>query len=168
MPAVFMWNWRRDVRSGMEQSQPPQICDSIMNVTIVNTPDKWIWDCNQDKDFTVKGVRNHIDNTWLPRHYRATRWNKIVLRKVNIFIWRVLKDRIPTRFNLWFRGIHNNSRVCSCCNNGIETLHHLFAHCPMAMKVWSKIARWLGLNIPHNLDMIELLDHVDSETFPKN
>lgn len=157
----FTWNWRRSIRGGVEDSQLRSMCDCIRNITIVNTPDKWRWSCDNMNIFSVNGLRKYIDRISLPNHFTVTRWNKNVPRKVNIHVWRVLKDRLPTRFNLWFRGVQNIPITCPLCGNGIETIYHTLTDCIIARKVWQSIFKWLDLQVSYQLLPIDLLDSVD-------
>ncbi|GJR16446.1 reverse transcriptase domain, reverse transcriptase zinc-binding domain protein [Tanacetum coccineum] len=58
-------------------------------------------------DFTVRGltklVEEKIHNT--DSGGGATTWNNLVPKKVNIFIWRDLKGRLPVREELDKRGV---------------------------------------------------------------
>ena len=82
-------------------------------------------------------------------------------RKVNNHAWRVIKDRIPTRFNLWFRGVcHNNTLLCPSCGNGIETNFHVISECHVAKKVWNSICKWLDLDLPIHLPPVDFINYV--------
>ncbi|PWA43166.1 No apical meristem (NAM) protein [Artemisia annua] len=107
----FSWNWRRALRECIEDDQYHRICD------------------------IVEQLCKHLDCLSLPSHYLATRWNKIVPRKVNIHAWRLLKDCLPTRFNLWFRGIDIVSLICPMCSNGLESIYHRMSEYIIAIKV---------------------------------
>ena len=159
----FSWNWRRPLRGGIEDDQYNRICDIVKQVTIVQSDDSWRWCCDTMDSFSVNGLRKHLDCLSLPSHYLATRWNKIVPRKVNIHVWRLIKDRLPTRFNLWFRGIDNVSLICPMCSNGLESIYHTMYECIIAIKVWKSVAKWLDLNLPFQLPPIEFLDFVNSQ-----
>nr|GEV34660.1 transposon Ty3-G Gag-Pol polyprotein [Tanacetum cinerariifolium] len=159
----FAWNWRRPLRGGTEDYQYHRICDFIKQVTIVQTEDSWRWSCDKMDSFSVNGLRIHLDCLALPSHYLATRWNKIVPRKVNIHVWRLIKDRLPTRFNLWFRGIDNVSLICPMCNNGLESSYHTMSECIIAIKVWKSVVKLLNLNLPFQLPPNELLDFVNNK-----
>ncbi|GKB64193.1 RNA-directed DNA polymerase, eukaryota [Tanacetum coccineum] len=159
----FAWNWRRPLRGGTEDDQYHRICDIIKQVTIVQTEDSWRWSWDKMDSFSVNGLRKHLDCLALPSHYLATRWNKIVPRKVNIHVWRLIKDRLPTRFNLWFRGIDNVSPICPMFNNGLESSYHTMSECIIAIKVWNSVVKWLNLNLPFQLPPNELLDFVNNK-----
>ena len=78
-------------------------------------------------------------------------------------MWRLIKDRLPTRFNLWFRGIDNVSLICPMCSNGLESIYHTMSECIIAIKVWKSIVKWLDLNLPFQLPPIEFLDSINSQ-----
>ena len=65
---------------------------------------------------------------------------------MNILIWRVLLDRIPTRLNLSNKGIDIPSVLCPFCSNDVETSQHIFLACDIAERIWKLIFKWL--NIP--------------------
>ncbi|GJW56285.1 RNA-directed DNA polymerase, eukaryota, reverse transcriptase zinc-binding domain protein [Tanacetum coccineum] len=74
-----------------------------------------------------------------------TIWNKLVTKKVNIFVWRALKKRLPVREELDKRGIDLDTVLCPCCDSGMESCEHSLALCDMAMDVWEKIHSWWKL-----------------------
>ncbi|GJS68349.1 hypothetical protein Tco_0682914 [Tanacetum coccineum] len=54
----------------------------------------------EDGVFSISATRLHIDHTILSSSNIETRWNKGLPRMVNIFIWRLHLDRLPTQLNL--------------------------------------------------------------------
>nr|GEU36950.1 cytochrome c-type biogenesis protein CcmE homolog, mitochondrial-like [Tanacetum cinerariifolium] len=62
------------------------------------------WRCSLDGngEFTVKSLSEWVEDMSLSGDSGSsqTLWSKIIPRKVNIFIWRVLKRRIPVRVEL--------------------------------------------------------------------
>ncbi|GKB77668.1 RNA-directed DNA polymerase, eukaryota, reverse transcriptase zinc-binding domain protein, partial [Tanacetum coccineum] len=62
-----------------------------------------------------------------------TLWNKLVPKKVNIFVWRALRGRLPVRVELDRRGIDLDSVLCPSCNNLVETCAHCLITCDLAM-----------------------------------
>ncbi|GKG48399.1 hypothetical protein Tco_0510284, partial [Tanacetum coccineum] len=59
--------------------------------------DQWRWSLGGDRDFKVKDLSSLIEEKILPsdRGGQETLWNKLVPRKINIFVWRALKGRLP-------------------------------------------------------------------------
>ncbi|GJS32594.1 hypothetical protein Tco_0530976 [Tanacetum coccineum] len=95
MVECFAWNWRRPLRGGTEDDQYHRICDIIKQVTIVQTEDSWRLSCDKMDSFSVNGLRKHLDCLALPSHYLATRWNKIVPRKVWNSVVKWLNLNLP-------------------------------------------------------------------------
>ncbi|CAN1347694.1 hypothetical protein LINPERPRIM_LOCUS41211 [Linum perenne] len=50
-------------------------------------------------------------------------------------MWRFLRNIIPTRVALNRRGIEM-TLACGCCDDGEESLEHLFLLCPVATRCW--------------------------------
>ena len=69
----------------------------------------------------------------------VTRWNNLVLRKLNILMWRIARDRLPTRLNLRDKGIDLDSLSRGCDGVG-ESTNHLFVECTTFVNIWHRIA----------------------------
>ncbi|GJV69854.1 hypothetical protein Tco_1485363 [Tanacetum coccineum] len=98
-------SFRQDVRDGAEQQWDD--LSSIMNLVVLSSSkDRWTCDLSGDGEFKVKVIRNFIDDLFLPSSDVATRWVKFIPIKVNVFSWRVRRDRLPTRSpNISRRGV---------------------------------------------------------------
>ncbi|GJY76103.1 putative RNA-directed DNA polymerase [Tanacetum coccineum] len=59
--------------------------------------DQWWWNLNENGGFTVKELTSMIEERTLQLEVsrQDTIWNKLVPKKVNIFVWRALKKRLP-------------------------------------------------------------------------
>ncbi|CAJ2677955.1 unnamed protein product [Trifolium pratense] len=81
-------------------------------------------------------------------------WKNDVPSKVNIFGWRLLLEKLPTRAALHHRGILNNPHDNSCifCYMQMEDCSHLFFNCSFVKGVWETIYRWLGQSLPTGLE----------------
>jgi len=85
-----------------------ELCLLLQNVTLqVDIEDKWLWKLESSNDFTVRSaykvlVHQHpIDTTVSSK----VLWHKDIPLKVVIFIWRLFRDRLPTKDNLFRRGV---------------------------------------------------------------
>lgn len=87
-------------------------------------------------------MRAHITAMSTILFSSPTRWNKILPLKINIFTWRTLNRRLPTRSNLDSRGIDLHSIRCPLCDDAIESEEHLFVYCKTAKETWSNIGNW--------------------------
>ncbi|XP_059302004.1 uncharacterized protein LOC132053929 [Lycium ferocissimum] len=69
-------------------------------------------------------------------NYGAPKW---------IFILRlVAHGRLYTRDRLDSWGI-TTTQDCSLCLDGLETLAHLFFHCPYSATIWETLLHWQGI-----------------------
>nr|GEW75204.1 RNA-directed DNA polymerase, eukaryota [Tanacetum cinerariifolium] len=143
------------LRGGTEASQLDLLQESIQNVILSNMDDRWTWDLNGECVFRVKYVRFCLDEFFLLKAAIATRWVKYILIKVNIFVWKLFLDRLPTRDNLLHRGVLVPNALCSICSSAQEDSSHLFFSCCMVTKVVRLIRRWW------NIDWSPLGSYVD-------
>nr|GEU90540.1 RNA-directed DNA polymerase, eukaryota [Tanacetum cinerariifolium] len=134
-------SFRRTPRGGVEQHQFVEMSELVKSIRLVPRSDRLRWDLDSSGDFTVASVRKQIDDSWLPRYDRKTRWVKYVPIKTNILAWKVMSDVLPTRFNISRRGVNIDSIMCSVCEKGVETTTHLFFSCCMIKEVYSLIFR---------------------------
>ncbi|GJS95132.1 putative RNA-directed DNA polymerase, eukaryota, reverse transcriptase zinc-binding domain protein [Tanacetum coccineum] len=144
----WVWKWRRDVRGGIEQNQLNTLLILIANIGLQNGQDKARWALDDQGIFSVAATRLHIDEMRLVGQDLVTRWCAFVPRKVNIFVWRVMLDRLPTRYNLSRRGLEIEAIFCPCCGSGMETISHVLFTCYLAKEVWSKIVQWCQVHMP--------------------
>ena len=107
--------------------------------------DTWVWDISQDGGFMVAETRRWIDDRVLPVGMVKTRWCALVPRKVNIFVWRLLLDSLPSRERLSGRGMEIDSIMCPMCGLASEQLLHVFCRCEIATSIWEGIFRWLQI-----------------------
>nr|GEW88878.1 RNA-directed DNA polymerase, eukaryota [Tanacetum cinerariifolium] len=105
----------------------------------------WVWTLDSVGDFSAKSVRTLIDDTFLPSVGNETRWINVVPIKINVFAWKVCLDKLPTRFNLSFRGLDIPSILCPVCHSAGVSSSHLFFSCNVARLLQSKVARWWDL-----------------------
>ncbi|GJX57414.1 RNA-directed DNA polymerase, eukaryota, reverse transcriptase zinc-binding domain protein [Tanacetum coccineum] len=102
------------------------------------------WAQVEDGVFKVKELTRFVEEKIL--HVESggqeTIWNKLVPKKVNIFVWRAFKGRLPVCVELDRRGIDLDSVLCPSCK---ESCAHSLVTCDLAMSVWEKIFRWWKL-----------------------
>ncbi|GJZ59364.1 RNA-directed DNA polymerase, eukaryota, reverse transcriptase zinc-binding domain protein [Tanacetum coccineum] len=110
--------------------------------------DSWQWSLDVSAGFSVAFVRSLIDSNTLDTDSNATRWNHSIPTKANVFIWRLMLNKLPSRVNLDRKGIDVGSILCPIFQVDVETINHIFFSCDMAMDLWDKLARWWELDIP--------------------
>nr|GEY60437.1 RNA-directed DNA polymerase, eukaryota [Tanacetum cinerariifolium] len=146
MHPCLSFSFRRNPRGGLEMDQLANLNDLIKEVYLNSNTDRWSWLLDKSGVFAMSSVRNLIDEKILPITEFQTRWNKCVSIKINVHTWKIMKNLLPTRFNISRRGILIDSIKCPICDQGVETLSHLFFTCPMVRHVFNMINRWWSLH----------------------
>ncbi|XP_071708422.1 uncharacterized protein [Rutidosis leptorrhynchoides] len=71
----------------------------------------------------------------------VTNWCR---KKIEVFVWRTNKKRLPVLIELDKRGIDLHSVRCPLCDDDIESVNHSLILCKHAFDVWSKVFDWWG------------------------
>jgi hypothetical protein len=125
------------------------LCNIVLQDTVHDT---WRWLPDPIHGYTVRGAYHFITTTedMVDRSLVDNVWHKHVPLKVSLFVWRLLRNRIPTKDNLAIRGVlpcTDTSRAFGCeCN---ESVSHLFLHCTLSADLWALVWNWLGISFVH-------------------
>ncbi|GKG24134.1 RNA-directed DNA polymerase, eukaryota, reverse transcriptase zinc-binding domain protein, partial [Tanacetum coccineum] len=111
----------------------------IVDVVLSDQDDSWSWAPDVSKGFSVASFRSYLDHRILEVSSTATRWNRIIPIKVNVFLWKLPLNKLPTRVNLDRRGIDVHSALCLVCLD-VQTVNHLFFTCGLASQLWAMMA----------------------------
>lgn len=92
-----------------------------------------------------------------------TLWKKIrglqVQPNVRNFLWRAIKNSIPTKLNLRRRTILADDR-CDQCKGATEDVLHALWSCPLLSQVWSHDIAWNYNASLHFLSFRDLVEHI--------
>jgi hypothetical protein len=92
-------------------------------------PDRWIWSLDPDGEYTVWGVYRLLtgDNSHHVVEVPDSVWQQHVPLKVSVFVWRMLRNRLPTKENLCIRGIvFRDAQLCVGGCGQRQSVTHLF------------------------------------------
>ncbi|GKB58579.1 RNA-directed DNA polymerase, eukaryota, reverse transcriptase zinc-binding domain protein, partial [Tanacetum coccineum] len=135
----------------------------------------WEWDSVRDirgkvskelEDLLVHGQRTFKVKELSDNGDQETLWNKLVPKKVNKFIWRALRGRLPVRVELDKRGVDLDPVLCPSCNNVVETCAHCLITCDLAMSVWDKIFKWWKVRIVNVFTIDEFFSYNGNVNVP--
>ncbi|XP_071714035.1 uncharacterized protein [Rutidosis leptorrhynchoides] len=76
----------------------------------------------------------------------ASMKNNFVPKKVEIFVWRAKRERIPVLSELDKRGIDLHSTLCPLCESHVESISHALLSCEHAREIWRKTREWWGFD----------------------
>jgi len=100
------WVWRRQLFVWEEDflRECSLLLHNIVLQDIVH--DTWRWLLDPTHGYTVRGAYSFITSTGtqVERSHVDDVWHKHISLKVSLLVWRLLRNRIPTKDNLALRG----------------------------------------------------------------
>ena len=145
-----LWDWRTEIR-GRAQDDLLALEMLLSSSTFrMEGSDQWSWGWDKSGIFTVKQLSKLLHNSsgLNPGENALRFWSKLIPKKVNIFIRRLLKGAITTRWNLSQKGIMIPSLDCVLCGNNVETSDHCLFTCSFSSVLWKKVWAWWGIKAP--------------------
>ncbi|XP_071714977.1 uncharacterized protein [Rutidosis leptorrhynchoides] len=129
---------------------------------VLNTDkaDSWSWALSNNGCFNCKSLSGFIDSKLLNNTavLAGTMRNNLVPKKVEVFIWRVRKGRIPVLAELDKRGIDLHSVRCPLCDNDIEGINHSLLNCERVWEIWLRVFDWWGVTRPTVVGLNDILE----------
>ncbi|GJX37653.1 putative RNA-directed DNA polymerase, eukaryota, reverse transcriptase zinc-binding domain protein [Tanacetum coccineum] len=144
----WTWNWSRSIIGDRHSAYLKDIINEISLTEFSSERDVCYWSIANDDMFSVISTRQHIDSHFLFALDIPSQWNKSIPRKVNIFMWRFMLDRLPHRLNLSSHGIDIPTIGCPSCNGNVESSNHIFFGCGVANYIWSNVRNWCDITFP--------------------
>jgi len=114
----------------------------------VNIHDTWRWLLDPDHGYSVRRAYHYFTNTadTVDRSEVDDVWLKQIPSKVSLLVWRLLRNKLPTKDNMAQRGdLASTDMACLAGCDTTETVTHLFLHCTISSDLWSKVWNWLGI-----------------------
>ncbi|GAU37868.1 hypothetical protein TSUD_22840 [Trifolium subterraneum] len=114
--------------------------------TISTTNDSWCWKHDPSGCYSVKSAFLALSHSTTDEVIFSVEeqrllpkvWKTWANSKVAVFSWQLLQDRLPTRQNLWHRGVIRDASACMCvlCGLGPKSADHLFGSCNQISPIW--------------------------------
>ncbi|XP_071721572.1 uncharacterized protein [Rutidosis leptorrhynchoides] len=157
----FNGGWIREP-TGRAKGELEDLHRLLSSVTLhPKKADSWCWSMCSTGSFKTKVLSELIDSKLLHASSSSssgTIRNSLVPKKVEVFVWRILKGRIPVLVELDKRGVDLHSVRCPNCNDDIESISHSFLFCEKVRNVWDNIFDWWDVPRPSSLNLRALLD----------
>ncbi|GAU38905.1 hypothetical protein TSUD_119710 [Trifolium subterraneum] len=175
---LWAWNlrWRRNLFQ-WEEDEVTHLMNLLDSVTLSNEEDGWRWTPDPEGIFSVNSAFGLFSReigeapnlSSLEKRIFSFIWKSPAPSKVTVFIWQLLHNRIPTKDNLFLRGVIQQGTGCNCvwCGEVLESATHLFLHCRVMIGVWYEIFKWLGVVLVMPPNLFYLLDCVNVVTSSK-
>jgi hypothetical protein len=156
----------------LEQIFPEEMVEQICNIPISprQIKDRLVWAGTKNGLFSVRSAYN-LDLELLDRQKGcasvtpSTRsswkliWQLKIPRTVQLFLWRVCNDILPTKGKLWKRHIVENP-LCPLCGIEFESSTHAIWLCEVAKEVWSECPARIQKCASGDIDFLTLLSNL--------
>ena len=157
----WVWEWSREPR-GRGEGELEEL-ESILNIVTIDSScrDTWKWSLDENGVFSVKILSSLVDEKCLAigGNGNITLRNKIAPKKINVFVWRALRGRLPVRVELDKKGIDIPNILCPMCDETVETIDHALVLCNKSMRIWSKIFEWWSCGVVDSFTTSDMLRH---------
>jgi len=130
-----------------------------------NVFDTWRWLLDPVHGYSVWEAYRFITSNDVPvdRSLIDEVWHKLIMLKVSLFVWRLLRNKLPTKDNLMRRRVLQitGSACVSGCGD-TETASHLVLGCDIFGSLWYHVWHWLGISsfssgdIRHHLTSLQV------------
>jgi hypothetical protein len=148
--------WRRRLLAWEEESE--RECFMLLNNFVFqeNVEDTWKWLLDTRHGYSVRGVYRFITTTTdvRDRSHVVDIWHQQIPSKISVFVWRLIRNRLPTKDNLVRRRVLSQEEAACVFGCGSpETANHLFLGCAAADSLWSQVWLWLGISFVSHADI---------------
>ncbi|PNX77538.1 kinesin-like protein, partial [Trifolium pratense] len=110
---------------------------------------RWQWQSDPDTGYTVRGayrLLTTLDSVTL-EDVEHLIWHPQVPLKVSIFVWHLLRDRLPTKSNLVTRGVLSSAALFCVSGCGVaESAYHLFISYSFFGSLWTLVRTWIDIS----------------------
>ncbi|KAH9724434.1 putative reverse transcriptase/RNA-dependent DNA polymerase [Citrus sinensis] len=136
-------NWKKEM---IYQHFMKEDAAMIVRIQLPKTPkpDQYLWHYDKYGQYSVKSgyqiaLKLKCPDSPCSSDSSLSQWNVIwaaeLPEKIKIFMWRAVKNLLPTSSNLWRRKIVG-SPICRRCGVKNEDVIHALLDCKVAKKVW--------------------------------
>ncbi|GJS31784.1 RNA-directed DNA polymerase, eukaryota, reverse transcriptase zinc-binding domain protein [Tanacetum coccineum] len=157
----WVWRWTREPR-GRGEGELKEL-ESILHNIIIDSScrDTWKWSLAENGIFFVKVLPALVDEKYLDTGGNGNTMllNKIVPKKINVFVWSALRGRLPVRVELDKKGIDIPNILCLMCDETVDTIDHALVLCNKSMRIWSNFFEWWDYGFADSFTTTDMLRH---------
>jgi len=133
-----VWLWRRRLLAWEEDSV--RECTLLLHNVVLqdNVSDTWRWLIDLVHGYSVREAYRFLTSgEQVDRTLVDDVWHRYIPAKVSLFVWRLLRNCLPTKDNLMRRRVlqvTDTACVYGCGDS--ESANHLFLECEILNMVW--------------------------------
>eukprot|EP00253_Pinus_taeda_P035564 PITA_35564 len=138
--------WKNDVDLGLNVRWKNEWASFIQelhrsHVRLKEGTDKLIWALGKSGEYYPKEGYSYLmkQKGWdIPEWWSKSIWKLTSPAKARLFLWCMLKGKIPTWDRLQARYLIGPGR-CPLCKLDEESIRHLFTSCTVSLKIWDEL-----------------------------
>jgi len=139
------WVWRRRLLAWEEDSV--RECTLLLSNVVLqdHVSDAWRWLLDPVHGYSVREAYRFLTSgEQVDRTIVDDVWHRYILAKVSLFVWRLLRNRLPTKDNLMRRRVIQATDIaCAYGCDDSESANHLFLLCEIPNLVWLHVQNWI-------------------------
>jgi len=128
--------WRRHLFDS-EVSMAGSFLGEVAGIQVqINCRDDWVWLSHQ---YSAKSAYDMLRGDIVQGDDVVDfveLWKLRIPTRIAVFVWRLLRDRLPTKVNLCRRQVAINESSCPFCGSAEEDAAHFFFHCSKILPLW--------------------------------
>ena len=153
------WEWNFSWRRPLFDNEIPMAVSFLKDIESkpiqMHRRDDWVWMADPSGQYSVQSAYNMLRGeaiVGIQDWAFEELWKLKVPTKILVFAWRLLKERLPTKRNLYRRQVEVNDRSCPLCSSMEEDVGHLFFHCSKIIPIWWESLSWVNITaaLPQN------------------
>lgn len=133
-----------------------EVCTMVGDTHLSAGQDEVSWALASSGRFSVKSLYEKLTEGQVMAPYKDI-WQVRVPLKIKVFLWQLLRNKLPTSDNIAKR--HGpSSGMCAVCGS-LEDANHVFFRCHLARFAWSAVREAAGVswNPSSGADLLNLL-----------
>lgn len=150
--SVGIWEWQLEWKRLFREAEIDIVAKFMEDIEgmIVqpNQHDRWGWRVDPSKVYTMGSIYKVLTRQ-LSRENNdevfKELWKLKIPSKVLHFVWRLIRESLPTKVNFRRRNVDLNDVSCPFCRPKEEDASHLFFNCDKILPLWWESLSWLNI-----------------------
>ncbi|XP_022003431.1 uncharacterized protein LOC110900881 [Helianthus annuus] len=155
---VLNFCWVRLPATTEEVEAVQNMTEDLLAAARGYSEDQWRWEHDESGTFSVKSLKNSLQNARFSNLGNDFVWNNWNPTKVNFLAWRISLDRVPTLIALAHRDVITGQIRCKFYDQQEEDADHLFVNCEVARYLWNFVSHWCKVASIYAFRAKDLLD----------
>lgn len=159
----LIWDWSAAPVSAQQVSELFNLLSDIYDFEWKGDTDSWRWTADSSGIYSVKTAKNLLSNGSAATNTWNMNWYGWVPLKCKVMAWRATLNRLPTKIELFKRGVPIQDKACVFCNSDDETAIHIFTGYFYTAEIWTRIQSWCNIAPLIVFDVSDILKSIEAQ-----